>query len=450
MKILKLKSENVKRLSVVEITPDGALITIGGKNGAGKSSVLDSIAYVLGGDKLVPSQPIHSGEKEAKITVDLGDYIVERKFMREEIVDETQGKTPPVHIGWGPTKSTLTVKNPQGAKYPSPQALLDKLYGKLTFDPLAFSREKDTVQNDILRRLVGLDFTLLNQQRKIVFDQRAIDKKTFAIEENKLSNLPKHPTKQGVYETTTQSIDELSNRLQLGQALENDAQAARHNVEREKNALTRLEAEREQYLRSIEDLERRLAAAKATLAKCEDAIQVQTDTVAKHVELAKQAADAVPDFTELHAQLSAANKANEQARDNKAYLAQEERVKDLQFKIDEGTKAIESIDQSKENALRSAKFPVDGLSLTDEGVLYEGLPLAEVSASVQLRVSIAIGLALNPTLKVLLIRNGNLLDEDGLKLVAEMAADDGAQVWMEYVTSSGEGVSVMLEDGHLA
>jgi hypothetical protein len=64
-------------------------------------------------------------------------------------------------------------------------------------------------------------------------------------------------------------------------------------------------------------------------------------------------------------------------------------------------------------------------------------------------VSVAIGLALNPKLKVLLVRNGNLLDDDGLKALSEMADASGAQVWMELVTKDAGGVTVMIEDGHV-
>lgn len=463
VKIKKLTSENVKRLSIVEITPDGALVTIGGKNGAGKSSVLDSIAYVLGGEKLVPSQPIRTGEKSASIKLELDGYIVTRRFTRDVInqdeIDAAVAKKnspegrpsdsiPPPQFG--PTKSTITVTNPEGAKYPSPQALLDKLYGKLSFDPLAFSREKDTVQNDILRRIVGLNFAAVDIERKLAFDQRAIDKKTLGIEENKLANLPKHPSKAGVLETGTQDIDELSTRLRLGQTIEAEARDAQSAADAHRIKLDGIQREHDQLLKMIENLKRQLELAEADLATSTERMAAQKAAVAQHDEIAKQRKDAVPDFGEIHAQLSAVNRTNEQARDNKAYLAQEERVKSMQAKIYEGTKAIEKIDADKAAALQSAKFPVEGLSLTDDGVTFEGLPLQEVSASVQLRVSIAIGLALNPALKVLLIRNGNLLDGDSLKLVAEQAEAAGAQVWMEYVTDSADGVSVMLEDGHIA
>lgn len=452
MRIIKLKTENVKRISVFEVTPDpaGALVTIGGKNGAGKSSVLDSIAYALGGDKLVPTQPIRSGEKEAKIVVDLGDYIVTRKFSREEIVDETKGLTPPFHVGWGPTKSALTVTNRDGAKYPSPQMLLDSLYGKLTFDPLAFSKEKPATQNEILRRLVNLDFAEIDKRRKTFYDSRAMDKKTLAIQEGKLAALPKTANAQGVYDTTETPIDEVAAEVNAGRKLHELALTKDIEWSNARAKMNVLNQEHAGHLSKIQSLEHQLAEAKQALTRCEDARHAQVAVVELASEEASKTKTAVPNFEVLDAKLRDIDLSNNRARQNKAFLAQEQEVKNYQVLIAEHTKTIDEIDEQKAAALQAAKFPVDGLGLADDGVTFDGLPLQEVSSSVQLRVSIAIGLALNPKLKILLIRNGNLLDDAGLRDVAAQAATADAQVWMEYVTSHAEGVSVMLEDGHLA
>lgn len=97
MKIVRLKSENVKRLNAVEITPEGNLIVIGGKNEAGKSSVLDSIQYVLAGGDSLPAMPIRKGQKKAQVVVDLGDIVVTRVFTvgnsRLEVANKDGGKS---------------------------------------------------------------------------------------------------------------------------------------------------------------------------------------------------------------------------------------------------------------------------------------------------------------------------------------------------------------------
>src|SRR5262245_55130191 len=119
LRIVKLEAANVKRLTAVAIEPDGNLVVIGGKNGAGKSSVLDSIAFALGGKDLLCEEPLRNGTEKGHVSVDLGDLHVRRTFTPDG-------------------GSTLVVANADGARYPSPQKVLDALVGKLCFDPLDF------------------------------------------------------------------------------------------------------------------------------------------------------------------------------------------------------------------------------------------------------------------------------------------------------------------------
>lgn len=447
MRITRLTTENIKRISVVEITPAGHLITIGGKNGTGKSSVLDSIAYVLGGEKLVPTQPIRTGETEARIMVDLEDYIVTRRFYRERLTPDKgqEGWDPNVKAQFGPTKSVLTVTNREGAKYPSPQVLLDKLYGKLTFDPLAFAHEESKRQNAILRKLVNLDFSILDGQRLSAYERRAMHRKTQQLAYAKLTQMTRHAGAPLV-ETP---IAEIAAEIKAGQALHQAAEAAMQTVSRLQQEGDRLVSDHSAAKTLVQSLERQLEDARREVSDLAAQIksnETETDSASAR---ARDARTQVPDFEALDKRFAEIDRTNREVRDNVAYVEQEAEVHRLVLLVDAETACIETIDAQKAAAMSSAQFPVEGLGLSDEGVTFEGLPLSEVSASVQLRVSIAIGLALNPTLKVLLIRNGNLLDEDSLKLVAAQAEEAGAQVWMEFVTSSKEGVSVMLEDGHV-
>jgi hypothetical protein len=110
------------------------------------------------------------------------------------------------------------------------------------------------------------------------------------------------------------------------------------------------------------------------------------------------------------------------------------------------TEQIEGLDAEKKALLESARFPVHGLSFTDEGVLFNGLPLEQASQGEQLRVSAAIGMALNPKLKVLMIRDASLLDDEAMAILAQQAHDKGYQLWLERV-GAGQEVSVVIEDG---
>ena len=99
--------------------------------------------------------------------------------------------------------------------------------------------------------------------------------------------------------------------------------------------------------------------------------------------------------------------------------------------------------------MAEADFPIPGLAFDADGVTFNGIPFAQCSSAERLRVSVAMGIALNPKLKVLLIRDGSLLDDNNLAMIAEAAKEADAQVWIERV-SKGEECSVIIEDGEVA
>ena len=177
MQIVGLQVENFKRIKAVEIIPQGNTVIISGANGQGKTSILDAIWAALGGAKADKAQgtiePIHGNEKRAVISVDLGDIKVTRKWTSND-------------------KSTLVVENQQGAKFKSPQAMLDKLVGSLSFDPLAFSQMEDKQQVETLTGLVkfSIDPKELDRQKKELFDERTIINRMVSQNKAKLDGLP--------------------------------------------------------------------------------------------------------------------------------------------------------------------------------------------------------------------------------------------------------------------
>ena len=100
-------------------------------------------------------------------------------------------------------------------------------------------------------------------------------------------------------------------------------------------------------------------------------------------------------------------------------------------------------------AITAAQMPIEGISFGEGEVLFNGLPFVQSSSAQQLRVSVAIAMAANPKLRVLRIKDGSLLDESNLALIAEMAERDDYQVWIERVDASGK-VGIVMEDGAVA
>lgn len=395
-KIIKLTSENVKRLHAVEITPDGSMIVIGGKNGAGKTSILDSIEYALGGKGSIPDVPIRTGEDKARVVVETEELVITRTFTK--------------------TGSYLKVANRDGMQATSAQAMLDKLTGTLTFDPVEFSRMGRKRQKATLSRLIGLDFSELEAERKEAYEARTAINSQAALSKARLGEMT--PTYPDIPE---EEID-------VAEAGKQDLEdAIRHNAEiDELSAVVATEVDR-------------ITALENELQECRKALERNT----KALEGAEKI-----DATALQSKIDEATALNARIRSNQDRRREQAAFDDLRIQSVGLTEDIDAIDYNKSQKLSEAEFPVADLSFDVDGVLLNGLPLDQASGAEQLRVSTAMGFALNPELKVLLIRDGSLLDDDSLALVAGMADEAGGQVWIERV-GEGDEVSVVIEDGQV-
>jgi recombinational DNA repair ATPase RecF len=145
MRIVQLQAENFKRLTAVEITPEGNVVEVTGKNGSGKSSVLDAIYVALVGRSAAPPKPIRNGEEKCLLKLDLGDLTVTRTFTVKEGAAYTD---------------TLKVENAEGLRHGKPQEVLDALLGEIGFDPFEFVQMKPAEQADTLLRMVPLPVDL--------------------------------------------------------------------------------------------------------------------------------------------------------------------------------------------------------------------------------------------------------------------------------------------------
>lgn len=423
MRITRLTAENIKRLRVVSIDVSGNVVVVGGRNGQGKSSTLDSIAYALGGQKLCPEVPIRRGAKRAKAEVVLSNgMVITRKFKA--------------------TGSTLTVTAADGMKARSPQKLLDALVGALTFDPLAFSTMTSVTQAETLRRLVGLDTSDLDGTRQRVFDERTVMNRELKRATAHRESLPLHEGVGDLLIVVSEIVAEIRRREGVN----------RSNEDRREDLEDKRRVAREAY-ESLDDAQTEVRALALKLIEAKDEVKRLRDDLAKKGEEAKALAAEVADLKDFPAddveeKLAVAEETNRKVRENLAHAEARKSEQGLAAAAEKFTDALEEIAAEKVALIAATKFPVNGLSVTDEGVLLNELPFEQASSAEQLRCSVAIALALNPKLRVMLIRNGSLLDSDGMALVAQMAEAAEAQVWIERV-GEGDDVSIVIEDGEV-
>jgi DNA repair exonuclease SbcCD ATPase subunit len=405
MKIIQLKAENIKRLIAVEIIPKGNLVQITGKNGNGKTSVLDAIWWCLSGGQNIQAKPIRTGENQASVVLDLGEMVVTRKFKINKD---------------GETTSSLTVENKEGVKFSSPQALLDKLLGDLTFDPLGFARMEPKKQFETLRKFVpSVDFDAIDKANKEDYDTR-----TDVNRQYKACVTAADQIKIDVTTAPTKLVDESAMLKQMEDAAKTNAdiETRRANRKNMENRIKELQLQ-----------------AKALLEEC-DTIQ---DKLRNAGEL-----PAPVDISELSKKITEAQENNKLVGLRAQKVSQIDQAARLGQNAEMLTKRIEKRNEEKQKAIAAAQLPVKEISFGDGQVLISGVPFNQASDAEQLRVSLAIAMALNPKLQVIRVRDGSLLDDDSMKIVEQMANEKDFQVWIERVDGSGN-VGFVMEAGEV-
>lgn len=405
--IVELRAENFKRLQVVRIRPDGSpLVVVGGDNGEGKSSVLDAIMATLGGRKACPEEPIRKGAKRAEVEVDIGAWTVRRTFT--------------------PAGGELTVKAKDGSTLAKPQDVLDALCGPIGFDPLVFAREEGK-RLAMLADILGVDLAALAKQRAELYAQRR-EVNRRADEAAKLAAGYRRQVPEGTPAepvSVTALVDEL-------QDLEHENSAIRGELGKRERAaaeLKRQEARVDELLIAATREQAKLATMRAAQAALEPLPELL-------------------DPEPLRARIKEVEPVNAAVARAKQAAEQERAADQHRAAADKLTAQMEALDAQRVGAIAAAHLPVEGLDIDGDAVTFNGVPFSQASSAEQLRVSVALAIAANPRLRVMLIRDGSLLDARNLALIAEMAEASGTQVWIERV-GEGSETTIVMQDGEV-
>lgn len=408
IKINKLEIENVKRVKAVKMEPAAnGLTVIGGKNNQGKTSVLDSIAWALGGDRFRPSKAAREG---SAIPPNL--HIV----LSNGLVVERKGKN-----------SDLKVTDPSGQK--AGQQLLNEFVEQFALDLPKFMEATAKEKSNTLLQIIGVGDRLqeLEKEEKELYNERlyigrdADQKAKFAKEMPYFPDAPKDII--SVAELLKQQQDILARngenqrKRQRASQLEYKAE----NLKEKRNQLaSQLEAVEEEYRETLRDLE---TARKSAL----DLQDESTEELEKNIEQVESL--------------------NQKVRANLDKDKAEEEASIYREKYEEMTARIEAVREQKEGLLSSAELPLPGLSVEDGELVYKGQKWDNMSGSDQLKVSTAIVRKLNPKCGFVLLDKLEQMDLDTLNEFGHWLEQEGLQAIATRV-STGKECSIIIEDGY--
>lgn len=410
---------NSKRFSVtdykgvrqIELSPTGCMAVIAGGNGAGKSSFIDAITELFDpkGSKLTP-KPIREGADEAR-----AEYVDDDLGLRIRRVWKKNG-----------TAGTLTVEATDGARYSKPADVVAGLLGGAIFDPVAFLNLDERRQREALLAKVDLPFDLDEVAReKQGAEQRRLEA---GREVKRLQGaLDSLPTPGADVPEVEVSSAEVLAEIDAAQQIARDHEQAHA-------AYDSLAAQYDEYTRQIEELTAR------------------REQIGEQQETARDRLDRLParvDVTPLQDRLRGLDEVNQQVRARNAYQAT---AADLAAanQLHEAAQAdLDSIEKKKRDGLAKATFPVEGLSVDEDGVTFDGVPFGQVNSAMRRRVAFAIATAGDPKLKLVIVKDGDLLDADSLQAIADLADERGYTVLVERDRDESRQIGFTVVDGAL-
>lgn len=400
VKINSLEFENVKRIKAVQLTPaKNGLTVIGGDNRQGKTSVLDAIAWALGGDRFKPSNPQREGsviEPHLKVTLDNG------------IVVERSGKN-----------SSLKVIDPSGNK--GGQQLLNSFVEQFALDLPKFLNQSSKEKADTLLKIIGVGEQLykLEQEEQLQYNRRteigriADQKAKFAKEMPVYTDVPAEP-------------------LSVSELIQQQQEILAHNGtnKMKRDQLSHYEKEYELAKQAFDH-------AKSVL-----------DAAENNLKLARLDAKDLEDKStaELEANIQHIEDINKKVRANLDRQKAEIEAEDFRSQYDELTEQVEAIRQQKKDLLKGADLPLEGLTVEGGELIYNGQKWDCMSGAEQLIVATSIVRKLNPDCGFVLLDKLEQLDSKTLDAFGNWLEKEGLQAIATRV-SSGDECCILIEDG---
>ena len=415
VKINSLELENVKRVKAVKLEPtENGLTIIGGKNNQGKTSVLDSIAFTLGGNAYKPSNTKRSGSM-------VDPYM--RIVLNNGIIVERKGKN-----------SALKVTDSSGNK--AGQQLLDSFISTFALDLPKFINSNDKDKAKVLLQIIGVGDQLDafdREEDRLTAERLSIGK----IAREKAGHAEQMVQWDGVPEEPISATELIQQQQEI--------LARNGENQRKRDRLKEITFEKHRIFDEITRLESQLSDLQARIAERKEVYEKVTNDE----EIAmKETSQLIDESTEaLQRNLEEIESINAKVRDNLEKAKAQMEAESYQQKYDELNEQIDNLRSDRMKLLEKASMPLEGLGVEKGELIYKGQKWDNMSGSDQLRVATAIVRKLNPECGFVLLDKLEQMDVDTLKEFSQWLEKEGLQAIATRV-STGEECTIYIEDGY--
>ena len=420
MKIAGMKIEGYKNISFINLVPDSHMNLVSGKNGAGKSSLIEAMVDAIKGKTEMgkrPQRKIQDGKDKAVIEVVLGEGDNALKIKRTI------------------TKKDVYLKAERADGKPVSQTDLDRLLDSSTINITKLLHLDAKGQIDFVKKVAGIDTTALENKYKELYAERTVLNRAAKEAKGALSSFGE------VEKVEPVNISSLLEEIEKADEINNSIGKEEAEIEAIASSIVLNDEAVEKAKNTIEQYEQAIAELK-------DKIKDMQKTKKEKTKEIKQKRASLPDkidTTPMRKEISEAEEINNRAKRYEMYLDAKKASDAASAKAKEVDDKMSSILKEREDLINNSKLPFKNVEFDkDLGLVISGIPFSEMSSAQQIKIMSRIYIESNPELQVIYIKDGSLLDPETLEQIAGMSELKDYQFLVEIV-SEVEGSIIMRE-----
>ncbi len=446
LKLIKAEVTNFKNIDHRIVDMDGRSMVIIGKNGAGKSSLIQALMSPLNA-KMVPAEPIKDGEERASV-----ELTISGKLHGEETLYRVDMYFTP-----GNKKGRLVVTNSDGeAIKGATKSIVNSIVGNIGFDMFEFldmakTKEGKVSKPGIKKQIDVLKGFMKPEEKDQMHSIETEYKEKYEERTGYNSRIKQLEAFLQNSEYTQEEIDKYSKPIDASKIQQQSSEMAK-KISNHDSVLKGIESKEDEIKakeEDVEDIKNEIKKLQEKLKGKENAISDLKKDIQKGKEWLEK--NPKPNPEDIDKQLAEINEHNAKHEEIRSFIEKNNELNDCKDKSNFISNELKELEEQKKKVMSSSSLPVKGLSFDEDQIYYKGLPFVEgqIPTSTLIGIGTKIAMAMNPNLKVLTIHDGSLLDKETLSAVIKMTEKYGYQLLIEIVDQNGGDLDIKFTEEYL-